>query len=80
MPVRRRNATRRETNLAWDMMFLSGHDFFSDLVEAGVIADANAHPDDAITLAAWERYGADFIARNYDPHHTPWAVRELGEP
>jgi hypothetical protein len=96
MPVKRRMAKRRVDPAAevaaWDCMFDAGHDFFDDLRDIGVTAHHDRWADRVtieaqrselleLTEAAWHRLGHLFlIERKPDPHRTPWALGQFGEP
>jgi hypothetical protein len=82
MPTKRRVTKRRiserDVALAWEMFFVSGHDFFGDLHQFGL------HTDEAAAAAAsevWNRHGANFMA-NWVPgfRRVPWALENFGPP
>ena len=72
-------------------MFQSGHDFFHDLPEFGVVHPVDVWPPEARLAAeavflaaakdAWHRLGGAFMA-TWQPNaarDTPWAVEQFGE-
>ncbi|RUW71024.1 MULTISPECIES: hypothetical protein [unclassified Mesorhizobium] len=87
MPVRKRaSKARPDEAKAWMMYFQSGHDFFDELVDAGVVEDRHHVPRD-LAEATWRRIGNDVLAymeefyRGYHPpEHPIWAEREFGAP
>ncbi|BAV45371.1 Uncharacterized protein MLTONO_0468 [Mesorhizobium loti] len=87
MPVRRKKAKARPNEAeAWLMMMMSGYDFFSDLVEAGIVDDRHEVPRE-LAEATWHRIGhevldfmADFRVGFRPPERPIWAEREFGPP
>lgn len=87
MPVRRRKAKARPAEAeAWLMYFMSGYDFFSDLVEAGVVDDRHDVPRD-VAEETWHRIGHDVLVYmnefhiGFSPPTRPiFAEREFGAP
>lgn len=89
MPVKRRKSKARPDELkAWGMWFLSGHDFFDDLVDAGIVPHHATQPDPAIALDAWQRcgdawleqYAAEQAREKYPREEPPHAVEVFGMP
>ncbi len=82
MPVRARRSKRRVGALAphWEMVFLSGHDYFADLADAGIAVDEYGRPPLEATEAAWRKHGRAFLAAYEGDAVDPWALREFGLP
>ncbi|OWR00876.1 hypothetical protein [Sphingopyxis witflariensis] len=83
MPVKRRLDKRRPDDAkaypVWAAIFDCGRDFFDELPEIGVACDKYGKPDRDAAQAAWERFGARWLAEH--PHDEPqWAEREFGRP
>lgn len=83
---RKAGAPRRSDLAAWEMVFLSGYDFFGDLPEG--VNDAYGRPDTKVAQEAWTRLGAEFMekhqaeqasARHPLPEE-PWALQQFGAP
>lgn len=77
MPVKRRAGKHRqsETAQAWDELFSTGYDFFSELG----ISEEEARKQ---APEAWKRFGPAFLAR-WQPNAAraqPWALDKFGEP
>jgi hypothetical protein len=53
--------------------------FRSDLRDTGVAMDDYGRPDREEARAAWQRFGAEFLA-GFTGGHTPWALIEFGNP
>lgn len=87
MPVRRRKAKARPDEAsAWVMYMQSGFDFFSDLVEAGIVEDRHEVPRD-LAEQVWHTIGDDILYEmdvlhiGFRPPERPiWAEREFGAP
>ena len=82
MPVRNRRKKRRSTAglEEWADVFYGGAEIFiGDLRDAGVETDENGRPDIEDARAAWQRFGAEFLAQ-FTGSHTPWALAEFGTP
>jgi hypothetical protein len=81
VPVRKRkNRRRAEAGLdAWECVFSSQFDFFDELADAGVATDAYGRPDREEALKAWQRFGAEFMAK-FRETHVPWALEQFGDP
>lgn len=81
MPVRAKRNKRRATARApeWEMVFVSGHDYFGELSEAGIATDAYGRPDRAVAEEAWRRFGSAFLCM-HDGAVKPWALEQFGEP
>ena len=61
MPVKRRKSKARPDDLkSWEMYFLSGYDYFDNLVDAGIVTDRRHVPRD-IAEEAWHRLGAAYL-------------------
>lgn len=82
MPLRRRRSKRRIGAHApeWEMVFLSGHDYFRELGEAGIETDEYGRPPLDVIEAAWQRHGKAFLATYATHHSTPWALEQFGQP
>ncbi len=68
------------------MFMMSGYDFFSDLVEAGIVEDRHEVPRE-LAEVTWRRIGneiIDYMAKfhiGFRPPERPiWAEREFGPP
>lgn len=87
MPVRRRiSKARPDEAKTWLMYMQSGHDFFSELVEAGIVEDRHDVPRE-LAEETWHRIGhdvLDYMAEFYRGFHPPerpiFAEREFGPP
>lgn len=87
MPVRRRKSKARpDEAIAWVMYMQSGFDFFSDLVEAGIVEDRHVVPRE-LAEETWRRIGDDVLGAMEDlhigfrpPERPIWAEREFGPP
>ncbi|SFN02549.1 hypothetical protein SAMN05216573_10776 [Bradyrhizobium sp. Rc3b] len=81
MPVRKRKNKRHATAGldAWECVFSSEFDFFGELADAGVETDAHGRPELEEARAAWQRFGAEFMAQFTDSH-VPWALQRFGPP
>lgn len=80
MPVKRRRPKVRAEDLrAWEMVFLSGYDFFHELPAIGVETDAYSRPGRDEAEAAWQRLGSVYL-EGYRDERTPWALEEFGDP
>lgn len=85
MPVRRRRSKRNDAGLeTWAVYLETGHDFFGDLVDAGIIEHDHAHPKPEEARAAWERF-APFLIRKWGAERHPdqgeaWAIEKFGLP
>ena len=96
MPIKRRISKHRPQvgPEAWEMVFLSGHDFFGALDALGLPDPLSALPDSeerkaakaawqAATEAAWKQHGAAFLTAHdaaQGPCLTPWAMETFGPP
>jgi hypothetical protein len=58
-------------------VFSSEFDFFGELADAGVAVDDYGRPDREEARAAWQRFGAEFLA-GFTGGYVPWALREFG--
>lgn len=87
MPIRRRVARARPDEAkAWLMFMMSGYDFFSELVDAGIVEDRHEVPRE-LAEETWRRIGhdiLDYMAEfhiGFRPPERPiWAEREFGPP
>jgi hypothetical protein len=87
MPVRRRASKARPAEAkAWMMYFQSGHDFFSELVDAGIVENRHQVPRE-LAETTWRRIGygvlaymADFYSGYHPPERPIWAERQFGLP
>jgi hypothetical protein len=87
MPPRpKKNKHRAAAGLfEWECVFSSEFDMFGDLKDAGVSVDESGRPDIEEARAAWQRYGAEFLADfatecPRGAHFVPWGLEQFGEP
>lgn len=83
MPVRRRVGKRRSTEglEQWNFVFSSGHDYFRELEEIGIVLDEYGRPSLNEAEAAWRRLGEAFLEIPRHPDQgEPWALTMFGDP
>ena len=87
MPVkRRRSKARPESAKAWVMYMMAGHDYFDDLVDAGIVP-AGEMPTRDFAAETWQRMGAEILDAMADlhigfrpPERPIWAEEQFGPP
>jgi hypothetical protein len=80
VPRRKRTDRRAAIGDAWREIFELGFDMLHRARWlAGVSVNNRLEPDFDEARAAWQRYGAEFLA-TYDGTDKPWALATFGTP
>lgn len=79
MPVRKRTDKRSRAAGAWAEIFEYGFDMLNRAHAAGIKLNDRLEPRCDEALAAWHRYGEQFLA-DYPGREAPWALTEFGRP
>ena len=91
-PIKRRRRSARERLNAWRWTFTTGHDFFGDLKDWGIVHPVDVWPPEKQPAAeraflkaareAWDQLGLAFL-EGWKPtaaREVPWAREQFGEP